>query len=106
MPGIIALTLIAIVALTVLGFALHVCLPVAAGGRRHPGLDQVPAAPLPPVAPEIPATRCPAAAERAARPRRHGPGIALDADITDRNVQAAREPPICTELSMITFTCW
>ena len=41
MPGIIALALIAIVALTVLSFAVHVLFsPVAAGGHRHPGLDQ------------------------------------------------------------------
>ena len=44
----------------------------------------------------MPATRCPAGAERAARQRRHGPGIALDVDITDRNVQAARDPPFGT----------
>jgi hypothetical protein len=44
----------------------------------------------------MPATRCPAGAERAARQRRHRPGSALDADITDRTVQAARDPPIGT----------
>ena len=31
---------------------------------------------------------------RAVRQRRHGPGVALDVDITDRNAQAARDPPI------------
>ena len=50
MLAIIALVLIAIVALTVLSFAVHVRRPVAAaGGRRHPAWPHVLSAALPPV---------------------------------------------------------
>ena len=52
MLAIIVLAVVAIVALTVAQLRrARPVFPVAAGGHRHPGLDQVPAAPLPPVVP-------------------------------------------------------
>ena len=55
MPAIIALVLAAIVALTVLGFVLHVLFsPWLLVVVAHRGLDQVPAQPLPPVACRVP----------------------------------------------------
>ena len=95
MPGIIALALIAIVALTVLSFAVHVLFSRGCWwpSPSWPGSSSGRAAPT--GSPDAGA-RCPAGAERAARQRRHGPGIALHAHITDRNIQAARDPPFGT----------
>ena len=56
MPAVIALVLTAIVALAVLSFTVHVLFsPGLLVAIAIVGLDQVPAAPLPPVTPQRPA---------------------------------------------------
>ena len=67
MPGIIALALIAIVALTILTFTVHFLFsPWLLVVIAHPGLDQVPPAPFPAVA-TVHGRRCPAGPEQARR---------------------------------------